>query len=99
MLATAWQLTPLLILNAMAPHLGWWSFVADGGLWWGVPVDRWWDGRFSGAPTCAPAAPDFPIWIGIGAFLLDLLVIPFVGLSSIDGLAMAARRRCASPWP
>ena len=78
MLATAWQLTPLLILNAMAPHLGWWSFVADGGLWWGVPVDLLvgWAFLWGALPALLPRRIA-PIWIGIGAFLLDLLVIPF----------------------
>jgi protein-S-isoprenylcysteine O-methyltransferase Ste14 len=76
-LATGWQIPPLLILNAAAPALGWWSFEAEGGLWMGVPVDLLigWAFLWGALPALLPHTIA-PIWIGLAAFALDLLVIP-----------------------
>lgn len=77
LLATAWQLPPLLLLNALAPHLGWWSFSADGGLWMGVPLDLLvgWAFLWGALPALLPRHIS-PVFIGLGAFCFDLLVIP-----------------------
>lgn len=77
LLATAWQVPPLLILNALAPQLGWWSFSAEGGLWMGVPLDLLvgWAFLWGALPALLPRTVS-PIFIGLGAFALDLLVIP-----------------------
>lgn len=77
MLAVAWQLPPLLLLNALAPQLGWWRFEAQGGLWLGVPVELLvsWAFLWGALPALLPARVP-PAWIAVGAFALDLLVIP-----------------------
>jgi len=77
LLATAWQIPPLLILNALAPQLGWWSFSAEGGLWMGVPIDLLigWAFLWGALPALLPRWIA-PIWIGLAAFVLDLAVIP-----------------------
>lgn len=77
LLATAWQLPPLLVLNALAPELGWWSFDAEGGLWLGVPIDLLigWAFLWGALPALLPRRIS-PLWIGLGALGLDLLVIP-----------------------
>lgn len=77
LLAVAWQLPPLLVLNALAPELGWWRFDATGGLWLGVPVELLisWAFMWGALPAMLPARVH-PAWIAAGALLLDLLVIP-----------------------
>lgn len=76
-LATAWQLPPLLLFNALAPEWGWWGFEAEGGLWWGVPVDLLiaWAFLWGAIPALLPRTIP-PMLIGVAAFALDLLVIP-----------------------
>ena len=77
LLATAWQIPPLLVLNALAPELGWWAFDAEGGLWFGVPIDLLigWAFLWGAIPALLPGRIS-PMWIGLGALGLDLLVIP-----------------------
>lgn len=77
LLATAWQLPPLLILNALAPSLGWWSFAAEGGLWMGVPVDLLigWAFLWGALPALLPRRLA-PAWIALAALAIDLVVIP-----------------------
>ncbi len=76
-LATIWQLPPLLLLNAVAAEAGWWTFSAEGGLLWGVPMDllAGWMLLWGAIPALAfPRAN--PIAIASGALLMDLIVIP-----------------------
>lgn len=77
LLATAWQLPPLLLLNALAPSLGWWSFTAEGGLWLGVPVDLLvgWAFLWGALPALLPGRIA-PFWIALAALAIDLVVIP-----------------------
>jgi hypothetical protein len=77
LLATLWQLAPLFFLNAAAPSLGWWTFRAEGGLWFGVPVDLLvgWAVFWGAVPTLL--VPRWhPILVVGAALLVDLLVIP-----------------------
>lgn len=41
LLATAWNLPTLLILNVVAVHNGWWTFAVSGATVAGVPADLW----------------------------------------------------------
>ncbi|MFC4605901.1 methyltransferase family protein [Rhodococcus kronopolitis] len=38
-LATLWNATALLVVNATAVHAGWWTFGTEGASWSGVPID------------------------------------------------------------
>lgn len=75
--ATAWLLPTLVALNLLALHRGWWSFEAQGGLAWGIPVDLLlgWIVLWGALPVLAfprahPAAI-LPLFLA-----LDLLVMP-----------------------
>ena len=41
LLAWLWAFPALALVNVVAPWSGWWTFHAQGALWWGVPVDLW----------------------------------------------------------
>jgi len=76
-LATLWQLPPLLLLNIIAADVGWWSFSAEGGLLWGVPMELLAGWMLLWGAIPAMAFPRLnPVAIGIGALLLDLAIIP-----------------------
>jgi len=76
-LATLWQLPPLLLLNAVAAEAGWWTFSAEGGLLWGVPMDLLAGWMLLWGAIPAMAFPrTHPIAIATGALLMDLIVIP-----------------------
>lgn len=77
LLGTLWQLAPLFFLNAAAPSMGWWTFRAEGGLWFGVPVDLlvgW--AVFWGAAPSLLVPRWHPLLVVAVALLVDLLVIP-----------------------
>ena len=76
-LATVWQLPPLLILNAIAADAGWWSFQAEGGLLWGVPMDLLAGWMLLWGAIPAMAFPRLnPVVIAMGALILDVVLIP-----------------------
>ena len=76
-LATLWQLPPLLLLNVIAADAGWWTFSAEGGLLWGVPMEllAGWMLLWGAAPVMAFPRLN-PAAIAAGALLLDLVLIP-----------------------
>jgi protein-S-isoprenylcysteine O-methyltransferase Ste14 len=76
-LAFFWNLPALLLLNVVAPHLGWWRFDATGGLLLGVPVDLLlaWSWLWGAVPILA--FPDARLSLVIAAaFSLDLVLMP-----------------------
>lgn len=76
-LATMWQLPPLLFLNTIAPMVGWWSFSAEGGLWQGVPVDLLLAWAVLWGLVWPLALPRMhPAGVAVIAVLVDLALIP-----------------------
>jgi len=78
LLACLWQFPPLLVLNALAPHFGWWAFNATGGLYFGVPIDLLvaWMFLWGAIPVLAFPRQN-PILIAAAAFVFDVIAIPF----------------------
>lgn len=75
--ATAWLLPTLIALNLLAIHRGWWSFEAQGGLAWGIPVDLLlgWIVLWGALPVLAfPRA--HPVAVLLLFLALDLLLMP-----------------------
>ncbi|MEV2276065.1 methyltransferase [Nocardiopsis sp. NPDC049922] len=62
--ASAWAVLTLVPLNLYALHTGWWTFHAEGAVWWGMPVDlmlAW-----------------VLLWGALPALLLRLLPVPLL---------------------
>ncbi|MER5643799.1 isoprenylcysteine carboxylmethyltransferase family protein [Streptosporangium sp. NPDC002524] len=75
--ATAWNLLTLAAVNALAAHLGWWRFHAEGAVYRGVPLDLLlgWALLWGALPVLvAPRAP-LPLTAAVAAWL-DLAVMP-----------------------
>jgi protein-S-isoprenylcysteine O-methyltransferase Ste14 len=77
LLATLWQLAPLLALHLLAQHLGWWEFDAQGGMFHGFPVDIWLGWAVAWGAVPALLRSRVPLW-GIAAALvaLDVFAMP-----------------------
>ncbi|NUW29997.1 isoprenylcysteine carboxylmethyltransferase family protein [Nonomuraea sp. SMC257] len=77
LLATGWNALALSGVNALALHLGWWSFHAEGAVALGVPVDLLlgWAVLWGAVP--ALAAPGAPVPLTAAALAwLDLALMP-----------------------
>ncbi|MEV0198586.1 isoprenylcysteine carboxylmethyltransferase family protein, partial [Nonomuraea sp. NPDC050691] len=77
LLATGWNALTLSGVNALALHLGWWSFHAEGAVALGVPVDLLlgWAVLWGAVP--ALAAPGAPVPLTAAALVwLDLALMP-----------------------
>lgn len=78
-LATAWQLVWLPLLNLLAVHAGWWTFHADGGTVAGLPVDLLigWALLWGALPVLA-GGDRLPLPVLLAALAwLDLAAMPF----------------------
>lgn len=77
LVATAWNLLGLIVLNACAPRLGWWDFSASGGLLLGVPVDLWLGWALLWGAVPALALHRLPVVATLALFAwLDLMLMP-----------------------
>lgn len=77
LLSTFWNLAFLFPVHLAAERFGWWSFAAEGGLFWGLPVDFYlgWAVLWGALPSLA--APRAPLaLIAFSAAALDLLLMP-----------------------
>jgi len=77
LLACAYQLPALALLNTLAPRLGLWHFEAVGGLFLGMPVDLLLGWVILWGLVPIVALPNIPILaLALGAGWLDLLLMP-----------------------
>jgi hypothetical protein len=75
--ATAWNLLALAVVNVVAVQAGWWTFGAKGALVAGVPADLLlgWALLWGALPACAARAQPIPLVVAVLAGL-DLTVMP-----------------------
>ncbi|MFI6793498.1 methyltransferase family protein [Nonomuraea sp. NPDC050383] len=80
LLATGWNVLALSGVNALALHLGWWSFHAEGAVALGVPVDLLlgWALLWGAAPALAVPGAPVPLTAAVLAWL-DLALMPMAG--------------------
>lgn len=77
LLATAWNLPTLLILNEAARALGWWCFNVQGAVFLGVPVDLWLGWSVLWGAFAVLVLRRARIWLAVSAFAaLDLILMP-----------------------
>jgi protein-S-isoprenylcysteine O-methyltransferase Ste14 len=77
LLSGLWNLPVLLGLHALATHLGWWSFEAQGGLLAGMPVDLYLGWALLWGPVPALAFPRLPLpAIALAALWIDAVAMP-----------------------
>src|SRR5580765_3791066 len=76
-LAFFWNLPALLLLNVVAPRVGWWRFDATGGLLLGIPVDLLlsWSWLWGAVPILAFPNARLPAVVAC-AFAVDLVLMP-----------------------
>ena len=81
-LAAIWVGIALLGLHGAATWAGWWAYEAEGGLWFGMPVDLWlgWVLLWSVVPVLAlERAPPWGLWAATLVLLaVDLLYMPLL---------------------
>src|SRR3954470_12679308 len=89
LLACVWNASYVLALNLIALHFGWWSFVATGALFAGMPVDLWigWMVFWGAVPLLA-----FP------KNNLAVVVIIFAGLDFLFMPHLAPVLRLGNHW-
>ncbi|MBT2232404.1 isoprenylcysteine carboxylmethyltransferase family protein [Nonomuraea sp. NEAU-A123] len=76
-LATAWNLLTLAIVNVLAPYAGWWRFAADGAVVAGIPVDLLLGWALLWGALPAHTARAYPLPLVLAGFAwLDLGVMP-----------------------
>ncbi|MGH2625342.1 MAG: methyltransferase family protein, partial [Anaerolineales bacterium] len=110
LLACAWCLAALPLLHLAAMRFAWWRFEAEGGLFFGIPVDLYlgWSLLWGAVP--ALALPRSPVPIRIGLLLaFDLVFMPalapvlqlgpgwLIG-EAIGLVAVAAPAQAAARW-
>ncbi|MEV6157621.1 isoprenylcysteine carboxylmethyltransferase family protein [Nonomuraea sp. NPDC052129] len=76
-LATAWNLVTLAVVNAVAAYAGWWRFAAEGAVVAGVPIDLLlgWALLWGALPACVARAYPLPLVLA-GFAWLDLGMMP-----------------------
>ncbi|WP_248963743.1 methyltransferase family protein [Sphaerisporangium perillae] len=76
-LATAWNLLVLAVVNVVALRAGWWTFHAEGGLLAGVPADLLlgWAVLWGACPALAAPRAPVPLTAALPAWL-DLALMP-----------------------
>jgi hypothetical protein len=74
--AVAWNLVALLVMNVLAQHLGWWTFSTSTAAVEGTPADLWigWALLWGAVPFLVPS--DRFVLIGVGLFTSDLVMMP-----------------------
>lgn len=77
LLATLWNMPPLLLLNLLAARAGWWNFHAEGGSFLGMPVDLYlgWALLWGAVPALAFHQISI-FWVLALMLSLDLLLMP-----------------------
>lgn len=77
LLASVWNLPTLLCLHLLAAHFGWWRFQAQGGLFFGFPVDLYTGWALLWGAIPALAFPRLQLLLLITVMLsADLLLMP-----------------------
>src|SRR5947209_1568593 len=77
LLATAWNIPLLFVINELAIHAGWWRFEVSDAKLFGVPVDLWIGWSVLWGVFAALCSGRWPLWISSLAFLLlDLCLMP-----------------------
>jgi len=77
LLASLWNLAPLLVLHLLAAHFGWWRFEAEGGLFLGFPVDLYLGWVLLWGAIPALAFPQLHLaWVIAIMLILDLILMP-----------------------
>jgi protein-S-isoprenylcysteine O-methyltransferase Ste14 len=79
LLACAWNMPTLLVVHLLAGYFGWWHFVAQGGLFWAMPVDLWLGWVLLWGAIPALLLPRLHLgWIAALLIGLDLLTMPLL---------------------
>ncbi|HEY7073386.1 MAG TPA: methyltransferase [Acidimicrobiales bacterium] len=81
LLATVWNLPPLLAVNAVATAAGWWRFDAAWGLVAGMPADMWigWALLWGAVPMLATTTHRGLVVAGVVLVAVDLVLMPRAG--------------------
>jgi protein-S-isoprenylcysteine O-methyltransferase Ste14 len=74
--AVAWNLIALLVLNVLAQHFGWWTFSTSSGLVAGTPADLWigWALLWGAVPLLITS--ERLVLIGVALLAADLVMMP-----------------------
>ena len=74
--AVAWNLVALLVLNVLAQHLGWWTFSTNTAVVAGTPADLWigWALLWGAIPLLITSAR--LVLVGTALFAADLVMMP-----------------------
>ncbi|MCU1340680.1 MAG: hypothetical protein JWN92_103 [Candidatus Acidoferrum typicum] len=77
LLATAWNVPALMIVNLIAIHFGWWNFGVKGGMLIGLPVDLWIGWAVFWGTFGALLFRATPLWVAATVFgIADLILMP-----------------------
>lgn len=77
LLATAWNVPALLVLNIVALRVGWWQFQAQGGVFLGVPVDLWLAWAALWGTLAVLLFRSAPLWMPVAVLgLADMVAMP-----------------------
>src|SRR3954452_4123528 len=77
-LGTAWALPTLLVLDKVAPVVGWWHFAARGGVVAGMPADLWigWALLWGALPVMFDGSRRRVLAAVVGFAALDVVAMP-----------------------
>jgi protein-S-isoprenylcysteine O-methyltransferase Ste14 len=75
-LGSAWNLVALLVVNAIAQRVGWWSFPPTTATMLGLPTDLWLGWVLLWGALPALAGGDRMVWVVVALVAADLLLMP-----------------------
>lgn len=79
MLGALWQLPALLLLNLVAPLMGWWRFQEDSAAVLGLPIDLWIGWSLWWGPVAVLVSRKVPWWLLVpGMVAADVVSMPLL---------------------